>query len=385
MNNLVELEDGPWFATSLGMSGSLNAQFNKSWGSLACKSTDVPGMSRSTIPYFAAAGKASLHMGYNGNCRVPDIPQAFNWVHTETGSSLLTFVNNNYGSVITVPGSSHALVFYYSMDNTGPPVSAAAVTSWWMDTQMQYPNAQVILSSLDDFTKAILPMTESIPQVVGEIGQSWNYGAPADPLKVATFRAARRLRNEGVIQGWLDASDSHLLAYERRLWVGGPEHNWGLCFGCYLGSERGKAGHWSNAEFHPLRPTPPFQFIESGNEEKRNFTAPLPLDGTESPGYLKYLTQLGETIPALLPLGPPDLTGFTPVADPSAPILGCGRFSSLTLNTTSGAIVSLVDASTGFDFVGGEGHTLGAFSYRTYTEDNFDIFNREYNPRCGRE
>jgi hypothetical protein len=228
-------------------------------------------------------------------------------------------------------------------------------------------------------------MTESIPQVVGEIGQSWNYGAPADPLKVATFRAARRLRNEGVDQGWLDPSDPHLLAYERRLWVGGPEHNWGLCFGCYLGPERGKDGHWSNAEFHPLRPTPPFQFIEDGNREKRNFTAPLPLDGTESSGYLKYLTQLGETIPALLPLGPPDVTGFTPVSDPSAPILGCGRFSSLTLNTTTGAIVSLVDASTGFDFAGGEGHTLGAFSYRTYTENNFDIFNREYNPRCGRE
>jgi hypothetical protein len=108
MNNFVELEDGPWFETSLQLSGQLNKRFNTSWGALACKSTDVPGMSRSSIPYFAAAGKRSLHMGYNSKCRVPDIPMAFNWVHQETGTSLLAFVNNNYGSVITVPGDGFA-------------------------------------------------------------------------------------------------------------------------------------------------------------------------------------------------------------------------------------------------------------------------------------
>jgi hypothetical protein len=90
MNNFVELEDGPWFATSLSMSGALNAAFNKSWGSVTCKSTDVPGMSKSSIPYFAAAGKLALHIGYNSACRVPDIPMAFNWVHEETDTQVST-------------------------------------------------------------------------------------------------------------------------------------------------------------------------------------------------------------------------------------------------------------------------------------------------------
>lgn len=88
MNNFVELEDGPWFDTSLGMAGTLNAAFNKSWGTVTCKSTDVPGMSRSSIPHFAAAGKLALHIGYNSACRVPDIPMAFNWVHEETGTQV---------------------------------------------------------------------------------------------------------------------------------------------------------------------------------------------------------------------------------------------------------------------------------------------------------
>jgi hypothetical protein len=362
MNNFVELEDGPWFESSLQLSGRLNLRFNRSWGALACKSTDVPGMSRSTIPYFAAAGKRALHMGYNSKCRVPDIPMAFNWVHQETGTSLLAFVNDNYGSVITVPGSPHALAFFYSPDNTGPPPSADAVTKWWASTQAAFPNAALTLSSLDDFAAAILPITERLPQVTGEIGQSWSYGAPADPLKIAAFRAARRARNEGVAAGWLDKEDPHLLAYERRLWVGGPEHNWGLCFGCFLGTARSPQGNWSNAQFHALRSRPDYAYIESGNVEKRNFTLPLPPNGQESPGFSRYVEELAALAPALLPAGAPDLSGYAPV-DAAAALPACGRFSSLRFNAATGALASLVDAATGHDWAAGG--QLAGFSYKT--------------------
>lgn len=171
MNNFVELEDGPWFASSLRLAGVLNARYNKSWGETTVKSTDVPGMSRSTIPWLAAAGKRAMHLGYNSACRVPDIPMAFNWVHAETGTSMLTFVNDNYGSTIVVPGSPHALAFFYSPDNTGPPPDAASVSSWWTSTSAAFPKATVVLSSLDAFAQAVLPISETLPQVVGEIGQ----------------------------------------------------------------------------------------------------------------------------------------------------------------------------------------------------------------------
>ena len=380
MNNFVELEDGPWFASSLLLSGRLNEKFNKSWGSIACKSTDVPGMSRSSIPYFSAAGKRSLHIGYNGACRVPDIPSAFSWVHEETGTNLVTFVNNNYGSRILVPGSTEALVFDYSMDNSGPPKSAADVIAFWNATQNAFPNAELILSSLDAFTEAILPITESLPQVVGEIGQSWSYGAPADPLKIAAFRTARRLRNEGVAAGWLDADDPHLLAYERRLWVGGPEHNWGLCFSCFLPDARTAHGNWSNSLFHALRYRPDYAFIESGNIEKRNFTLPLPPTGAESPGFTAYLGELRTRAATLLPSAP-DLSGYTRV-DARTTFDSCGRFSVVRFDTTSGALVSLIDAASGHDWAAGSGG-LAHFTYKTYTENDFDTWNREYNPNCG--
>ena len=92
MNNFVELEDAPWFATSLRMSDRLNARYNTTHGNVCCKSTDVPGLSKSAIPVLAAAGKKAIHLGYNGACRVPNIPMAFLWTHEESATQLLTFV-----------------------------------------------------------------------------------------------------------------------------------------------------------------------------------------------------------------------------------------------------------------------------------------------------
>ena len=163
-------------------------------------------------------------------------------MHAETGTSLLTMVNDNYGSRISVPGSPHVLAFLYSMDNTGPPPNASVVEAWWASTAAAYPHAELRVSSLDAFAAALLPLTETLPQVVGEIGQSWSYGAPADPSKLASYRAIRRVRNAGVTAGWLDANDAGLAAYEARAWAGGPEHNWGLCFSCVVPEARTKTG-----------------------------------------------------------------------------------------------------------------------------------------------
>lgn len=381
MNNFVELEDAQWFATSLRMSDALNLRFNKSWGSVTCKSTDVPGLSKSAIPILAAAGKKAIHLGYNSACRVPNIPQAFLWTHAESNTQLLTFVNNNYGSEIRVPGSAHALVFHYSPDNSGPPQSVQEVIDFWNSTQMRYPNAKLLLSSLDDFALAILPIAETLPQVTGEIGQSWSYGAPADPAKLAAFRAARRVRNDAVREGWLDALDPDLYNYERRLWVGGPEHNFGLCFGCFLPDGR-RPFNWTNAEFHALRfADPRYVFIESGNLEKRNFTLPLPPTSSSSPGFLRYLDALLVEADDLI-AKMPDLSEYISV-DASQSFQSCGRFSSITFNSTDGSISSLVDGLTSFQWVQSGSLGLASFHYRTYTEEDFNVFNREYNPGCG--
>ena len=56
----------------------------------------------------------------------------------------------------------------------------------------QYPKAAIMASSVDAFADEIRrsPAFARVPVVTAELGNSWNYGAPADPIKVGRGRSA---------------------------------------------------------------------------------------------------------------------------------------------------------------------------------------------------
>ena len=63
------------------------------------------------------------------------------------------------------------------------------------------------------------------------VPDSWLYGAPADPIKVATFKEARRSLKDAIASGTIDVSaggadEQEYEAYMRRLMKGPAEHNW---------------------------------------------------------------------------------------------------------------------------------------------------------------
>lgn len=111
--------------------------------------------------------------------------------------------------------------------------------------------------SLDAFTDYVAAWEASgagtLPVIQREIGDSWLYGAAADPIKLAVFREARRYTRAAVRAGRLAASDAALRAYLRRLLKGPPEHNWGLSVGGVFAAMRGRDGNWSNAAFARAR------------------------------------------------------------------------------------------------------------------------------------
>jgi hypothetical protein len=107
-------------------------------------------------------------------------------------------------------------------DNSGPP-TVDSVLAFWNATRVQFPNARILVSSIDAFTKAIAPLAATLPVVSSEIGQSWSYGAPAAADKLAVFRESLRQRNAAVAAGTLPELDPSLLAWERRLLLAGPE------------------------------------------------------------------------------------------------------------------------------------------------------------------
>ena len=70
----------------------------------------------------------------------------------------------------------------------GPP-TAEQVSAFWSNLQNLHPNASIVASSLDAFATEVLSgNTAELQTVTEELGDSWLYGAPADPIKVATFR-----------------------------------------------------------------------------------------------------------------------------------------------------------------------------------------------------
>ena len=64
---------------------------------LCGKLTDTTGMSRSAIPMLAKHGVKAFHIGYNGVGGLPDVNSTFVWKHEQTGTELLTMIEDNYG------------------------------------------------------------------------------------------------------------------------------------------------------------------------------------------------------------------------------------------------------------------------------------------------
>lgn len=104
--------------------------FDKNEGILMGKQTDIPGMSKNFIPLLYKKGVKVFHIGYNGACTLPKVPgkvklnsnnnfYAFNWIHEETKTKILMFIEHNYGTNII--HKDIALEFMYNSDNRGPP------------------------------------------------------------------------------------------------------------------------------------------------------------------------------------------------------------------------------------------------------------------------
>jgi hypothetical protein len=97
------------------------------------------------------------------------------------------------------------------------------VTTFWEKLQHDNPTAHILASSLDSFAAEVLAGDlKSLPTVTQALGDSWLYGAQADPIKLATFREARRVANQEVAAGRLNPSSALYDRYMRRLMKGIP-------------------------------------------------------------------------------------------------------------------------------------------------------------------
>ena len=378
----IPMMDKNLFNISLSISSILDNRFGQNRKTSASHKDDM-GHPISTIPIFAENGIKSIHIGANLNCHGADLPPAFIWKHEQTQTELLVMMYNKptattpcsaesciYGGDVVLPGFAQAMIYHFTLDNTGPPHNITDVIRVWSEIESHYPNAEIIASDLETFSQTLLDVyKDQLPVITDEWGSTWLYGVAADPYKQSAYRQISRLLNEQ------DYSSS-LFNYSFRL-LKNPEHNWGLCTGCYLKHEN-YAFNYHNEEFSHIRNGSDFLLLEQGWQEARSYLYPL----NSSDPLLINLVQdsLKELEPSL-----PNLNQFIQIPLPSDRTKDYYLFKtklfSVGFNYTSGAIVFLQD-NHGKNF-SNINNTLGFIQYKTYSNDDFNRFNIQFNPNCG--
>jgi hypothetical protein len=378
----IPMMDRNSFNISLSISAVLDERFRQRRKTSASHKDDM-GHPISSIPIFASNGIQSLHVGANLNCRGADLPSAFMWKHEETNTELLVMMYNTptattpcsaesciYGGDVVLPGFDQAMIYHFTLDNTGPPHDIDDVLRVWREVRLHYPNAELIASSLEVFSQSLLESFKNqLPIITDEWGTTWLYGVAADPYKQAAYRQISRLLLD-------EHMSPSIFNYSFRL-LKNPEHNWGLCVGCYMKPEN-YIDHYRNKEFDRVRNGSDFLLLEQGWREARSYLYPL---HSSDPSLIK---QIDETLKQLEPTRP-NLEQFIRIPLPSNKsqqyyLLETSLFQA-GFDYTSGAIVFLKDRQD--NMLADDQHRLGHIEYRTYANDEFDRFNRQFNPNCG--
>ncbi|MGO9892842.1 MAG: DUF5054 domain-containing protein, partial [Bryobacteraceae bacterium] len=209
----TELMDQSMIAAALGLAGSLDRRFGRT--TTGAKMTDVPGHTRAIIGPLAERGIKLLDIGVNAASTPPDVPPIFVWKDARGRSLAMVYHHHDYGGVVKVPGSDLAIDIEVRNDNSGPH-SLDEIHGIYAGLRKRFPNAQVAASNLSGMADAVEPYRGSLPVVTEEIGDTWIYGVPSDPLKVARYREIARLRSEWIANRKLQAGDATDLAFLSR-------------------------------------------------------------------------------------------------------------------------------------------------------------------------
>lgn len=67
--------------------------------------------------------------------------------------------------------------------------------------RVQFPNAELQASTLEDYFVAALPIKDSLPVLTTEIGDTWIQGVASDPRKCAEYRAVSRVLRNCLLSG----------------------------------------------------------------------------------------------------------------------------------------------------------------------------------------
>jgi hypothetical protein len=355
----TELLDRSMVAGAIGLSKSLDKRFDRT--TTGAKMTDVPGHSRGLIGPLTENGVKFLDIGVNSASTPPDVPSIFRWRNADGASLIMMYHRRNYGGVVRVPGSDLAVAVEVRDDNSGPH-TVEEIRKIYAELREQFPNATITASDLTDIANAVEPSQSHLPVLTQEIGDTWIYGVPSDPVKVARYREVLRMRHSWITAGRFKAGDSTDLALLRRFALA-AEHTWGTDTKTWLDFD-----HYRPKDLEPMLGTPHYKTVETSWTEKRDDinqgVATLPVS-------LRAEAERG--LAGLKPV-PPQTSGLK---SHSAGELVEAKHFTLALDPATGAIRKLHSKVSGRDWASAE-HPIALFSYQTFSKEDYDRFLASY-------
>lgn len=344
---------------SVALARSLDRRYGKTTS--GAKMTDVPGHTRGIIPPLAKQGVTFLEIGVNGGSTPAQLPPIFLW-KDPSGASLTMMYHHEYGDIALVPGSDLALVTDVRGDNSGPH-TLDEIAKIHAELAARFPNAEIRAASLSDMAQAVAPYRDNLPAVTGEIGDTWIYGCPSDPLKVARYRAVSRLREEWIGRGSLQIGDATDLQLLRHLLLE-AEHTWGTDTKTWLDFD-----NYEPADLEKMLDTKNYKVVEFSWIEKRQDL----LDGIVTlPEAMREEAQLAvAVVAATWPVISPKA-----VLHPASTPIETEHFV-IGIDSKTGAITQLRNKATGRQWAG-ENNPLALFTYQTLSAEDYQRFMGSY-------
>jgi hypothetical protein len=355
----TEMLDRSMIEGCLGFSASLDRRFGRK--TVGAKMTDVPGHTRGIIGPLAAAGVKLLDIGVNPASTPPEVPSAFLWKDTDGRALIMLYHRHAYGDTLVIPHTDLAIEVNVRVDNTGPHTKDE-IRQIYAGLRKRFPNATVKAGNLSEVAAAVDEFRDHLPVVTEEIGDTWIYGVPSDPLKVARYREIARLRREWIQQRKFSAGD----ATDRQLlrWLAlAPEHTWGTDTKRYVDYD-----NYKSRNLVRVLGQPGYKTMERSWQEKRDDIdagiAALPDELRQQTfirmGTLQQSAPSSEKLQAHVLEAEIDSEHFV-----------------LALDGKTGAIVKLHNKKTGREWASGQ-HPLALFVYQTLSKADYDRFLDEY-------
>lgn len=353
----TELLDRSAIAGCLGFSKVLDSRFGRR--TTGAKMTDVPGHSRGLIRPLSEGGVRFLNIGVNSASTPPDVPDLFIWKDPDGHKLIVMYHRKAYGGIVIVPSSKLAVAVEVRDDNSGPH-TPAEIRKIRDELRARFPNATIQPSDLTAIANAVQPYEHALPVVTEEIGDTWIYGVPSDPLKVARFRELLRLRRRWIESRNFQTGDNTDLTLLQNAALA-AEHTWGTDTKTWLDFD-----HYTPKALRAMLARPNYRTVTSSWAEKRG-----DIDAGIASLPSKLRSEAVESFTRLSPVSPK--TAGLQTTDAQLE----GEYFAVGLDRATGAITRLIDQKTKRDWASPD-HPLALFTYQTLSQADYDRFLKSY-------